>query len=67
MITALWGKKIGARHLEGESETFREWIENNRLIDIHTRNGLFTWTNKRRMENNIVVRLDRFLTSETLF
>jgi hypothetical protein len=67
MITALWEKKEGARHLEGESEFFRDWIEKSRLIDIHTSNGPFTWTNKRRMENSIDVYLDIFLTFESLF
>jgi exonuclease III len=67
MITTLWEKKGGARRMEGESDSFRDWINNNRLVDIHTNNGPFTWTNKRRLEKSIAVRLDRFLTSESIF
>jgi len=42
MITTLWEKKGGVRHIEGENEVFRDWIESNKVIDIHTSNGPFT-------------------------
>jgi len=67
IIIALWEKKSNLRRLEGESDSFREWISSNKLVDIHTNNGMFTWTNKRGLERNIAMRLDRFLTSESLF
>jgi hypothetical protein len=46
---------------------FRELIERLHLIDVPTRNGLFTWNNKRGNEHSIVVLLDRFLLSEVGF
>jgi hypothetical protein len=67
MITTLWEKKGGVRILEGESDSFREWISSHRLVDIHTSNGQFTWTNKRGLARNITVRLEKILTLESLF
>jgi hypothetical protein len=67
MITSLQEKKGGIRRLDGESEAFQVWIEKFRLIDIQTSNGPFTWSNKRREEHRISIRLDIFLTSETMF
>jgi hypothetical protein len=64
MIKSLLEKKGGSRKLDAESEAFRDWIKKYRLIDIQTSNGPFTWSNKRREENRISIRLDRFLTSE---
>lgn len=38
-------------------------VDNNSLMDIHPRNGSFTWTNKRSGFGHIAAHLDRFLLS----
>jgi hypothetical protein len=67
MITSLLEKKGGIRRLDGENKAFRDWIENYRLIDIPTINGLFTWNNRRRSEKNCSSPRYISWSSETLF
>lgn len=37
-----------------------------KLVDTNTRNGLFTWNNKRGGESHVASKLDRFIISEDL-
>eukprot|EP00253_Pinus_taeda_P018922 PITA_18922 len=64
IIRALEEKSNGRSKLEGDSIGFRNYIQNNHLMDIHTSNGIYTWTNKRRGSQQIASRLDRFLISD---
>lgn len=47
-------------------DKFNEMIEDLRLVDIQTINGVYTWNNRRGGKNQIASRLDRFLVSEAL-
>ena len=40
---------------------FKEWIQKDSLMDIKTKNGMFTWNNRRKGFCYIAERLDRFL------
>eukprot|EP00253_Pinus_taeda_P034473 PITA_34473 len=64
IIRALEEKSGGKSKLEGDSIGFRNYIQNNHLMDIHTSNGVYTWSNKRRGSQHIASRLDRFLISD---
>ena len=44
-------------------QDFNCFVDNNNLMDIHSKNGSFTWTNKRSGFAHIAARLDRFLLS----
>lgn len=63
MITKLEEKKGGRVKLDNESKGFKEYIQNNWLIDLPFNNGLYTWNNKRSGSQQITSRLDRFLIS----
>jgi hypothetical protein len=41
-------------------------IDQLKLIDIETRNGIFTWSNRRSGPQHVSCRLDRFLISESI-
>jgi len=47
-------------------EDFNELITEQRLVDIPTTNGVFTWNNRRGGRNQIASRLDSFLLSEQI-
>eukprot|EP00253_Pinus_taeda_P023512 PITA_23512 len=47
-------------------DKFNEMIEDLRLVDIQTINGICTWNNRTGGENQIASRLDRFLVSEAV-
>lgn len=47
-------------------EMFNDMIDDLRLVDIQTINGICTWNNRRGGKNQIASRLDRFLISETI-
>ena len=64
MITRLEEEKGGRRKLDSERNCFKEYIQNNWLIDLPFDNGLFTWNNKRSSSQQITSRLDRFLISD---
>jgi hypothetical protein len=61
MITNPMEKQGGLRRIDQESKSFGELIENISLVDVPSRNGIFTWNNKRGKEHRITVHLDRFL------
>eukprot|EP00253_Pinus_taeda_P004844 PITA_04844 len=64
LIRDLGEKKGGIRRPNQSMEEFNELITEQRLVDIPTTNGLFTWNNRRGGRSQIASRLDRFLLSE---
>ena len=64
MITRLEEKRGGRPKLETESSLFKNFIQNQQLIDLQFCNGLFTWSNRRTGRQNIASKLDRFLISD---
>jgi exonuclease III len=66
IILTLEEKRGGSKWLDQDSGKFRDLIDHLKLIDIETRNGSFTWSNKCSGSQQIACRLDRFLIYETL-
>ena len=66
LITSLEEKKGGQCRLEEEGETFRDTIEELRLVYITLGDGCFTWKNKRTRDIHIDSRLDSFLVSKSI-
>jgi exonuclease III len=66
MILTLEEKAGGSKRLEQDSGMFITLIEQLNMVDIETRNGIFTWSNKRTGHHHVACRLDRFLTTEAL-
>lgn len=66
MIKSLSEKKGGTRVLNKDSLVFQSFIENLKLVDSDSDNGLFTWNNKRGGEAQVASRLDRFMILEEL-
>eukprot|EP00253_Pinus_taeda_P009203 PITA_09203 len=64
LIKSLEEKKGGIRKRDHFMDKFNELIEDLRLVDIQTINGICTWNNRRGGKNQIASRLDRFLVSE---
>eukprot|EP00253_Pinus_taeda_P024854 PITA_24854 len=64
MITKLEENKGGRTMLEQENGHFKEFIQNNLLIDMQFSNGMHTWSNCRAGQQQIASRLDRFLISD---
>ena len=64
LIRSLEEKKGGIRKMDHFMDKFNELIEDLRLVDIQTINGICTWNNSRGGKNQIASRLDRFLVSE---
>ena len=54
------------RHLEIDSLAFCQLIQDLKLVDIDTNDGIYTWNNKRGGKNQVASRLDRYLLSENL-
>jgi len=63
MIKSLSEKKEGTRFLSKDSMTFQTFIDNMKLVDIVTSNGIFTWNNKRGGESQVVTKLEIFIIS----
>ena len=59
-ILSLDEKVGGIHHMTSSSVDFKLWIDQNRLLEILTNNGSFTWTNKRKDIDFIAEKLDRF-------
>eukprot|EP00253_Pinus_taeda_P023228 PITA_23228 len=57
-------KKGGIRKMDHFMDKFNDLIDDLRLVDIQTINGICTWNNRRGGKNQIASRLDRFLVSE---
>ena len=66
MIKALEEKKGGKSRPDQDMEAFSEMLTEQRLVDIPTINGVYTWNNQRGGKNQIASRLDRFLVSEQI-
>ena len=66
MILTLEEKSGGLKRLEPDSARFKSLIEQLKMVDLETRNGIFTWSNKRIGPQHVACRLDRFLVSEAL-
>jgi exonuclease III len=66
LITTLKEKKGGHRILTLEDLRFKDFIDNNELVDLETTNGIYTWNNRRGNSSQITSRLDRFLVSEEI-
>eukprot|EP00253_Pinus_taeda_P011292 PITA_11292 len=64
LIRSLEEKKGGIRKADQYMEMFNDMIDELRLVDIQTINGICTWNNRRGGKNQIALRLDRFLVSE---
>eukprot|EP00253_Pinus_taeda_P017089 PITA_17089 len=64
LIRSLEEKKGGIRKADQYMSMFNDMIDELRLVDIHTINGICTWNNRRGGKNQIASRLDRFLVSE---
>jgi hypothetical protein len=62
MITTPLEKQGGLHRINQESKDFGKLIEKLILVDIPTRNGLFTWNNKRGKEHRITVHFGQILT-----
>jgi exonuclease III len=66
IITSLAEKKGGTRRLDRDAEEFSNFIDRAEMVDLQTKNGQFTWTNKRMNQFQVATRLDRFLISESI-
>jgi len=66
MIKSLSKKIGGTRVLCNDSSEFLNFIDNMKLVDTVTSNGIFTWNNKRGGESQVASKLDRFIISEDL-
>ena len=66
MIKSLSEKKGGTKILSKHSSAFQTFIDNMKLVDNDTSNGLFTWNNKRGGESQVGSKLDRFIILEEL-
>ena len=64
LIHDLGEKKGGIRRPYQSMEEFNELLIDQRLVDIPTTNGVFTWNNRRGGKSQIASRLDRFLLSD---
>lgn len=51
MIESLSEKKGGTRIIGKDLVVFQTFIDNMKLVDMVTSNGLFTWNNKRGGES----------------
>eukprot|EP00253_Pinus_taeda_P033811 PITA_33811 len=66
LIRSLDEKKGGLRRRDHFMDSFNDLIEELRLVDIQSINGVYTWNNIRGGKNQIASRLDRFLVSEAI-
>ncbi|XP_059068916.1 cytochrome P450 734A1-like [Cryptomeria japonica] len=56
-------KSGGIQRTSTSQKECLDFVEQNHLLDIVPKNGIFTWTNWRTVFTNIVERLDQFLIS----
>lgn len=66
IIYSLEEKNGGVRVTSVASNLFNKFIDEMKLVDIRSTNGLFKWENKRSGERHIASRLDHFLVSESI-
>lgn len=66
LIRTLDEKKGGIRRTNQFMDMFNDMIADQRLVDMLTINGIYTWNNRRGGKNQIASRLDRFLVYESI-
>jgi exonuclease III len=66
IILTLEEKSGGLKRLDQDSGRFKTLIEQLNLVDMETRNGIFTWSNRRTGHQHVACRLDRFLVTDAL-
>jgi exonuclease III len=59
-------KKGGIRRLDRDAKEFSKFIDTTEMVDMKTKNGDFTWNNKRMNQHKVATRLDRFLVSDSV-
>jgi len=64
MITKLEEKQGGRNRLDQENVHFKDFIQNNSLIDLQYCNGIHTWSNCRVGKYQIASKLDIFLITD---
>jgi len=64
MITKLEEKRGGRVRIDQENVHFKDFIQNNSLIDLQFCNGIQTWSNRRAGKYQIASKLDRFLITD---
>ncbi|XP_059068246.1 uncharacterized protein LOC131858814 [Cryptomeria japonica] len=57
-------KKGGLRMTNKVMDDFRDFVEQNQLVDVKTKNGQYTWTNRTIKFANISERLDKQFIGE---
>ncbi|XP_074314235.1 uncharacterized protein LOC141649444 [Silene latifolia] len=58
------GERVGGNTPSGEMEPFRQCVADCGVIDIDAIGSLFTWNNKKKPEERIYSRIDRFLVNK---
>jgi len=66
IILTLEEKSGGLKSMHHDNTKFIHLIDNLNLIDTKTRNGSFTWSNKRAGTQHLANILDSFLISKNL-
>jgi hypothetical protein len=66
LITTLKEKKVEHFILALEYLRFKDFIDNNELVDLETTNEIYTWNNQRGGSSQITSLLDKFLVSEEI-
>lgn len=64
LIALLSENKGGKRDSDRFQEAFSEILTRSSLLDAETRNGWYTWKNKRGGSHLVASKLDRFLITE---
>jgi len=64
MITSLNEKRGGLIRIDADMEAFGDMIAEQRLLDIQTTNGIYTWNNRRGGRHQIASKLDKLLLLE---
>jgi len=66
MIKSLSEKRRVTGTLSKDSLEFQTFIDNMKLVDTDTSNGLFTSNNKRGGKSQVALKLDRFIISKEI-
>jgi hypothetical protein len=59
-------KKGGTRRTDRDANDFSKFIDIAEMVGLKTKNGQFTWNNKRMNQFQVAIRLDIFLISESI-
>ena len=66
LISKLREKKGGRRTMDKYQEAFSDFQTQSSFVDMETRNGWYTWNNKRGGDHLVASYFDRFLVSENI-